>query len=149
MNLTGEKYKDMSELNKVHISSGALVIQGSKGQKKILIMYRKESDSWHLPKGTQNNGETLEETCIREVKEETGVLINIKKYLGKLHSVTPKKISKETHYFLAEPVEINLSLHDTEHDIVDFFEIDIAYNLLKKKSLFEKEYEIVEDFAIE
>ena len=38
---------------------------------EILFIFR--NDKWDLPKGKIENGETIEETALREVEEETGV----------------------------------------------------------------------------
>ena len=124
---------------KVHISSGVVVIKERKREPKVLIMYRKRSKSWHLPKGTQLPGESLEDTAKREALEETGVEIEIKKYLGKLHSQKSDGTPKITHYFLAKPLSSNLQNHDQEHDYVEFVEIREAIKRLQKKALFEKE----------
>jgi 8-oxo-dGTP pyrophosphatase MutT (NUDIX family) len=45
-------------------------------------MYREKTNSWHLPKRTQENAETREETALQEVFEETGYRIEIQKYIG-------------------------------------------------------------------
>lgn len=41
------------------------------GKEEILFIYR--NDKWDLPKGKAERNETIEETAIREVTEETGV----------------------------------------------------------------------------
>ena len=50
---------------------------------KILLVRQKVDDSrnWSLPRGTQEFGETLEECMIREMKEETGLIVEIEKLL--------------------------------------------------------------------
>ena len=45
-------------------------------------MLRKKNGDWVLPKGRIENDETLEETAIREVKEETNVDAIILDYIG-------------------------------------------------------------------
>jgi 8-oxo-dGTP pyrophosphatase MutT (NUDIX family) len=134
--------------NQNHISSGAVIYVTEKGIKKFLIMYRKKSNSWHLPKGTRVNGESLKETAVREVEEETGLNINTEKYIGKLNSTFERRgkiVHKETHYFLARPLGKNLLVnnHDREHDEVYFLEYKTARHNLKMFSLFEKEAEIL------
>ena len=53
-------------------SSGAFIFHHSKGKLSFLLLQRKNS-SWDLPKGHVERGETLEETAMREIFEETGL----------------------------------------------------------------------------
>jgi len=133
---------------KKHISSGAVVYIFENGTIKFLIMHREKSNSWHLPKGTQINSESLEQTALREVKEETGLEINIGRYINKLDSIferNGKIVQKKTHYFLAQPLEKELVIdnHDSEHDEICFFDYKTALNYLQNFSLYEKEGEIL------
>lgn len=127
-----------------HISSGAIVYQTSSAGVRILLLYRKATNSWHLPKGTQNPGESLEETAVREIKEETGFRVRLGEYLGKLVSEIHREvvIPKETHYFLAEVLDNGVA-HDSEHDEVHFLDSKTALNHLEDFSLYEKEGEIL------
>ena len=52
-----------------HRSSGGLVVRGS----SILLISTQGGRRWQLPKGHIEEGETSEETAVREVREETGV----------------------------------------------------------------------------
>jgi 8-oxo-dGTP pyrophosphatase MutT (NUDIX family) len=40
---------------------------------KYLLVYGKKSGKWGFPKGHQEEGESEEETALRELKEETGI----------------------------------------------------------------------------
>lgn len=59
------------------ISAGGIVIHN-----KQLLMLKKKNGDWVLPKGRIERGETLEETAVREVKEETNVDGKIIDYIG-------------------------------------------------------------------
>lgn len=81
------------------IAAGGLVYN-SDGD--LLWMYRR--GKWDLPKGKVDEGESIEECAVREVKEETG-LRNIQ--LGRLigttqHNYTMNNIpyEKTTHWFV-------------------------------------------------
>lgn len=120
----------------MHISAGGVVYQRTKNQIKIILLYRQKSDSYHLPKGTRSQNETIRQTAQREIKEETGCQTELKKYLGKVYSGferNGKIIKKQTHYFLAKPISVCLVNHDKEHNQVFFIEIDQALALLKQK----------------
>ncbi len=131
----------------IHISSGGVIYRITpEKQIETLLLYRKRTNSWHLPKGTREKGESLEKTALREVKEETGLGVEIEKYLGELHSLKEDKTPKITHYFLMKPIgrELEIFNHEEKYDKVEWIEIEKAKELLKEFKEFEKEEEIVE-----
>lgn len=71
-----------------------------------ILMLKKFNGDWVLPKGKIEIGETLRQTALREVLEETGVRAEIKDYLGKIeyeykNSWNENLISQKTvHWFL-------------------------------------------------
>lgn len=132
-----------------HISSGAVVYRKlTTNQIEVLLLYREATNSWHLPKGTQEVGESLETTAVREVKEETGVEVLLCDYLSSLPSVFERngeQIQKQTHYFLAEPLQVNTDQHDAEHTEVCFVDSEIAIERLRTKTGHEEEWKILEE----
>jgi ADP-ribose pyrophosphatase YjhB (NUDIX family) len=48
----------------------------------ILLQRRADNDQWALPGGTMEVGETLAQTAVREVKEETGIDIEVTGIVG-------------------------------------------------------------------
>lgn len=131
-------------MSNTHISAGAVVARRINSQDQILLLYRKSTDTWHLPKGTQQGGETLEQTALREVREETGVTVQIQKYLGELNTVKIDGTPKVTHFFLARPLIVKLEEHDHEHDEVMFISLKEALDKLKNKSDRHNDYMILE-----
>ena len=59
------------------ISAGGIVYKNHS-----ILMLKKKNGEWVLPKGRIEHGETLEETAVREVKEETNADAEIVDYLG-------------------------------------------------------------------
>lgn len=49
---------------------------------RVLLQRRTDSGNWALPGGTMDIGETLDQCVVREVKEETGLDIEITGLLG-------------------------------------------------------------------
>src|SRR5438046_3065874 len=54
------------------------------GQDRILLLHRNTEDwqHWEVPGGKVETGETIEQTAVREVKEELGVDVRIIKLLA-------------------------------------------------------------------
>lgn len=59
-------------MKKIIVTGGA-IIRDEKG--RILLQKRSDYGDWGLPGGAMEPGESIEETMIREVKEETGLTI--------------------------------------------------------------------------
>ena len=103
-------------------SAGGIVVRtDQEGPSLVVGMRRRERDSatWTLPKGTPDPGETVEETALREVAEETGLEVRIVEPLPSIEYsfVQPgTRIHKTVHYFLMEPVGGDLSRHDHEFE---------------------------------
>ena len=105
-------------------SAGGIVVRYEDEVPSLVLgMRRRERDrvTWTLPKGTPIVGESSEETAIREVGEETGLMVRI---TGRLPSIQYSfvqrgtRIFKTVHYFLMEPIGGDLSRHDHEFEEV-------------------------------
>lgn len=135
-------------MNYEHTSAGGVVVNKDR---QILLLHRNQTenwlyDSWHLPKGTQHPGETLEETALREVEEETGYKVKILDKIGELPSTYEREgklVNKLTHYFLMKPIS-EQSPHDPEHDEVAWVNFDFAREKLVQFPIWEKEQDILE-----
>jgi 8-oxo-dGTP pyrophosphatase MutT (NUDIX family) len=55
------------------VPGARIVIERSDG--KILLQHRSDFQLWGLPGGTAEEGESIEETIVREVLEETGLTV--------------------------------------------------------------------------
>ena len=85
------------------------------------MQYRR--GKWDLPKGKLDEGETIEECGVREVKEETGLKnIQLGEFLGITnHQYTEngKQIDKETHWFAMKVSGEQQLIPQTEEDILE------------------------------
>ncbi|MEO8392335.1 MAG: NUDIX domain-containing protein [Chloroflexota bacterium] len=52
------------------------------GRERILLTRRTDNGRWCLPGGVVEPGESVEETCIREVWEETGLNVRVVRLIG-------------------------------------------------------------------
>ncbi len=129
---------------KTHISSGGVIYRiSTPSQIEILLLHKKETNTWHLPKGTQENRESLSQTALREVNEETGFQAKIEKYLGKLPSLKENGNPKLTHYYLMKPITKTRD-HENKYDKLEWVEIEKAKKMLAKFTEFENEKGIIE-----
>ena len=81
---------------------------------------------WCLPKGHVEGAETLEQTAVREVAEETGIRGRVLVPLGTIDywfSVPDKRIHKVVHHYLLEAVGGRLTVEDDP----DAEAIDVAW----------------------
>lgn len=128
------------------VSCGGVVIFRG----KILLLYKNyknKYDGWVLPKGTVEEGETHEETALREVKEETDVKASIIKYIGKSQYsfVVPEDtVEKEVHWYLMS-ADSYYSKPQREEFFTDsgYYKYHEAFHLLKfanEKQILEQAY---------
>ncbi|OLZ08088.1 NUDIX hydrolase [Sulfobacillus thermosulfidooxidans] len=59
-----------------HIVAAAAYVTNDQGQVLLVKTYHRQ-DTWELPGGQVEEGETLEEAVIREVEEESGIVMAI------------------------------------------------------------------------
>ena len=112
---------------KLTMSCGALVwrIVDNKLQ-FLLIKQFANKDSWGVPKGHIDEGETIEQCAIREVREETGIDIMLGARLQNV--VVPlKKEIKTVVTFLAQQVcDKSPKVDDPDCEVVDVKWFDVA-----------------------
>ncbi len=62
------------------VPGGSAIVTDEQG--RILMQKRTDSGNWALPGGVMDIGETLEQCVVREVKEETGLDVEIAGLVG-------------------------------------------------------------------
>jgi 8-oxo-dGTP pyrophosphatase MutT (NUDIX family) len=117
-------------------SCGGVVIRETDAGLEICIGKRvreRDSATWTLPKGTPSNGETIEQTAMREVTEETGLDVRIEAPVGAIEyffTQSGTRIHKTVHFFLMKPVGGSLEQHDHEFDEVRWVPIEEGRRML-------------------
>ncbi|MBI4288425.1 MAG: NUDIX hydrolase [Chloroflexi bacterium] len=121
----------MPELPVEHpVSAGGVVYRYTDNTLEVVLCGRTGSGTWNLPKGTPEPGESLRETAIREVQEETGLKVIVKKRIGHIRywfSGDGVNYHKTVHFYLMEPIGGALEDHDPEFDVAQWFPLDEAY----------------------
>lgn len=123
-------------------SAGGIVIKTVDGRPSLVVgLRRRPGDrrrgTWTLPKGTPDPGETIEETAIREVEEETGLRVKIVDRLSAISYTFVQdgvRIEKTVHYWLMEPIGGDLARHDHEFERVRWVSFEEAQTLLTFES---------------
>ena len=65
-------------LNHFRVGVYALIFD----DERVLLAHRRDIDWWNLPGGGMEIGETVEETICREVREETGLEVQVERLVG-------------------------------------------------------------------
>ncbi|MBQ5782473.1 MAG: NUDIX domain-containing protein [Oscillospiraceae bacterium] len=83
-------------------SCGALVFYLKDNKEQVLLIKHSNSGHWSFPKGHVEAGETEVQTAVREIKEETGVDVDIDTRFREVVTYSPKKdVIKDVIYFFA------------------------------------------------
>ncbi len=72
-----------------------------KGKLRILVVHRTQRKDTSLPKGKLESGETLPETAVREIAEETGLVVGLGAPLGVVEYRMPNGRDKKVYYWAA------------------------------------------------
>jgi 8-oxo-dGTP pyrophosphatase MutT (NUDIX family) len=117
------------------VSAGGVVYRrgGDSGGVEVALVGRLRPKRWALPKGTPEVGETLEGTAVREVGEETGLLVRIEQPLDQIQYWFVwggVRHFKTVHFYLMHVVGGDTADHDGEYDVVEWFPIGEALRRL-------------------
>ncbi len=114
-------------------AAGGVVLRHGEHGVEVAVLGRVNDRSWVFPKGTPNEGESLEETALREVREETGLEVRILRPLGLMtysFAAGSERVYKTVHFFLMEATGGDTSLHDSEYDEVRWVAVPEARRML-------------------
>ena len=107
-------------------SCGVLVFDDNK-----ILMVHHNLGHWGFPKGHVEEGETEEETAIREVKKETNCDVEIIPGYRDMITYSPKEgVMKDVVYFIGKPITKNLINQEIEVSEVLFVPIKEAVLLV-------------------
>ncbi|MCH8919139.1 MAG: NUDIX hydrolase [Chloroflexi bacterium] len=115
------------------VSAGGVVLREGAAGAEVVICGRDADDVWGLPKGTLDEGESLQEAAVREVSEETGLKVEIVTKIGVVEywfSADGVRYHKWVHHYLMRSTGGRTADHDAEHDRVEWMPADKAIRRL-------------------
>jgi 8-oxo-dGTP diphosphatase len=129
------------------LAAGAVCWRMVDGVARILVVHRESRADVSLPKGKVDPGETLPETAVREIREETGLSIVLGAPLGTVEYVIPTGRDKVVYYWSAEvddhALELARFVPNDEIAALEWLPIDKA----RKKLSYEHDVDVVDRFA--
>jgi 8-oxo-dGTP pyrophosphatase MutT (NUDIX family) len=130
-------------------SAGGVIHRVVDGQMQVVLGHRREPVLWALPKGTPDAGETLEETALREAREETGLAVVIEAPVRSVSYVFVRgrtRFHKTVHFYLMRAVGGDVSQHDREFHEVRWVDLPEALELMThdtERALVEEAAELI------
>lgn len=116
------------------ISAGGLVYKKIDNILYFVLCYKKKTNRWHLPKGTQELNESIYNTAIREVEEETGLEVKMKTFLSdifyKFTDTQNNTLNKKVTFYIMEAIGGCFEKHDKEFDKIIWADSNEAIKLL-------------------
>ena len=108
-------------------SCGCIILNN----KNQILLILQNAGHWGLPKGHVEEGETEEQTAIREVKEETNVDVIVNTNLRYRMVYNPKEdVEKEVIYFIAKNTSNDCKPQLEEVQEMKWLDIDNAINTI-------------------
>ena len=101
-------YKDPPE--KIRIASRGIVVE----EGRILLTYETNTDVYMSPGGGLEDGETLEECCQRELREESGITVNVLEKFLQINEYCPECMYVSNYFFCDKTGICPQSLTDLE-----------------------------------
>ncbi len=114
-------------------AGGVVWRRGEDDRIEVVVCGRRSSRMWGLPKGTPDVGENMQQTALREVREETGLQVRLGEQLSTIEywfTANGIRYHKRVHHWLMEPVGGDVADHDHEFDEVRWLDAAEAYETL-------------------
>ena len=112
-------------------SCGAVVFRKYHGNIELLLIKHVVGGHWSFPKGHVEAGETEEQTALREIKEETGIDVELITTFREVVSYSPKRdTTKDVIYFLGKAKTFQYTPQEEEIAQIKWVEINLAHSFL-------------------
>lgn len=98
----------------------------SRPERRVALIHRPRYDDWTLPKGKVDPGESLPQTAVREIREETGMGVRLEAPLNRLRYETSKG-TKQVDWWSARVLSESPRSPDHEVDEIVWLTVDEAH----------------------
>lgn len=115
-------------------AAGAVLWRREGDRTEVALVHRPRYDDWSLPKGKLDPGETIAQTAVREIKEETGFDAVLGRYLARAEYSVPVRdglIPKTVDYFSAHAASGEFTANE-EVDELRWLDAETAERLLTR-----------------
>jgi 8-oxo-(d)GTP phosphatase len=116
------------------LAAGAVVWRADDHGVDVLLVHRPKYDDWSFPKGKLDPGEHVTVAAVREVGEETGLVVRLGPPLRRQEYQTAPDTTKRVHYWAARVVGDDRAVDDyepnAEIDGVVWLSLDDAHERL-------------------
>ena len=132
-------------------SAGGVVYRVREGRMQVVLAHRRTPSLWALPKGTPDSGETIEETALRETREETGLEVQVERPLTAIRYFFVRgstRFHKTVHFFLMRATGGATDAHDHEFDEVRWMDLHEALAVMThttERSVVEEAAALIQD----
>ena len=132
-------------------SAGAILFRDTRGRREYLLLKSRPGD-WEFPKGGVEGGEELQQTAIREVREEAGIadfrlLDGFREDYDYVFEASGDTIHKTVHLFVARSHEASAELSE-EHRDMQWRDYDQAINTITQdgpREILEDAHEFIDE----
>lgn len=129
------------------LAAGAVCWRVVGGKVRVLLVHRTQHKDISLPKGKVDPGETLPQTAVREIAEETGLAVGLGAPLGQVRYKIPSGRDKIVYYWSAEvdahALEAAHFRPNDEISALEWVSLSKARNMLS----YPHDVEIIDTFA--
>lgn len=140
----------------VNVSGGVIIKENEDGTNSVLLIRRSPTDHWKLiwefPRGKMEPGEKILDTLRREVKEETGLDIDVLEFIDSYEYIADHGTRKSTQYnYLCKMKDKNQKVklsfeHDDYKWVSSVGEVELLVPSEMKKTIskvLNRDYQIV------
>jgi 8-oxo-dGTP pyrophosphatase MutT (NUDIX family) len=127
-------------VTKEQVSAGGVVYRRRGQETEVALISVGEGGRWQLPKGLVGRGESPEETALREVREETGLVCEVVAPLEKIEywyfskgEARRVRFHKHVHFYLMRYLSGEVTEHDDEVNEACWVKIEEALEMLAFK----------------